>query len=384
MKHMWVLGVVGALSAAACAPGDDIGNEDDDLKTSIGADSPAAYGIVHYLNQSGHYQTLVGPVGLAPKAAEAIAKHIFGLEWNAGMKVAVSKDHPTPQSDDDPLDDFAELTKIPGVTSSALLKLRDYVKAHVGLPQHVVDWVALTDVEAKAMLDFVNGASSHAIRFDAALGPYATAAIVGARPFTKVEQLHDLADVTAKSVTKLRDFTAVAAAPDFVASGPAKPADFWQLKVTQLPVSAVVTQAAGAAGDGNYFIVPARYHADPAALKAALAQQDAHDHLAGDLLFQPLGQDWAGHATASATPVSQATAFDKLVAAMFGGWNQDEIGDRPDHIRPLVASLFKGASPNAVVLLLHWDNADDTNMEGIAVVDPASGEMRVLAVDFPA
>ncbi len=385
MRTMWVWGLLAAAAAGCAVPSD--ASDELDTKAGIAEGTREAYAILHYLDEPGHdtYQALTGEAHLSSKAATAISKYVLGPNWQVGpaakKPVNAPKD-PAPKI----IATMNELGAIPGVTLAAEQQLLGYLQSKGLVPDHAVDGVPLSNAEAKAILALVNMATLHALRYDVKLGPYAAADLVAARPFAAIEQLRKITSVTTSHVVKLRDFTASDAAADFVASGPSTPADFWQLKVVELPVNGAVTKAATAAGDGNYYLVPKRYKADPAALKAAFANQDAHDHLMGDLLLEPLNQAWTGHTTATATPVTQPGAFDALMAAMFDGWSPQEIADRPDLIRPLVASLFKGVTVTSAtrIVRLHWDNADDTRMEGIGIIDLASGEMRVLSVDFPA
>jgi len=376
---------LGCSAANEPAPADDT---DSAGMGVIAEDSPEAWGLIHFLNAPGNatYASLHTMVGVTAKPATNIAKHVLGAEWQGG-KIPLDQAAADPTADDDPIDTIAELDAISYVGPKTLAKLVTYVQSIGGVPAHLVEGVPLSKAEADAILDLVNHASQAELDDKVPLDARAAAHIVSERPIASVEALGHVAYVGKLAIERLRDYTAESTAPDFAADGPSTPADFWQLSVESLPMSEAVKAAASAAEEGNYLARPGRYLVDPTELEAVLADPTRLEHFAFDLLFEPGNVDWADHWTAKGTPIAADAALDTFLGAMFDGWSPEEIGDRPKALQPLVRSLFKGDGfdpASVLVLQLHWDNADDTRFEGLAVMNTTTGEVRVLSFDFPA
>src|SRR5204863_8203723 len=111
----------------------------------------------------------------------------------------------------------------------------------------------------------------------------------------------------------------------------------------------------------------------PPATLASLMAAGRHYGLAYAFLY---GDNQADAGGSRWTPVTQAAAADQLL----GAWGDADEGLR-QQVTFILKSLFQDAAFRASdvkVYLIHWDNGDDTNAEGIAAVKSSTGEIRVL------
>jgi hypothetical protein len=144
------------------------------------------------------------------------------------------------------------------------------------------------------------------------------------------------------------------------------------------PVSAQL-QTAIRGANSSLVASAAVYQFDPDELAALLADPAKKGDLAYGLL---LGDVNTNSFDASWTPVTSGNAVAELMQAA--------APDGDSGLQALVTFVLKSMlhdsdfrASDVELYRLHWDNADDTNAEGIAAVKTTTGEVRVFSLDNP-
>lgn len=169
--------------------------EQGSAKGLIAEGSAEALGVLAFLNSAGAtLETLTSQAGVTRRAATNIVAHVRGPDSRLGTR------------DDDPFDTISELDAVAYVGPVTLEKLRAHVAGLGSVPSVVIEGVALTEAQARAVLLFANQGTMEQIDGAARLDTRAAQAIIEARPIGSLEQLAALPYVARGAIENLRDF----------------------------------------------------------------------------------------------------------------------------------------------------------------------------------
>lgn len=189
-------------SLIACST-DDPGSTTQDATATIVDGSPLAVGVQRFLNHPDTTLTVLDDeVPLNATAAQNLIAHRNGSDGVHGT------------ADDDPFDGIYEVLGVSQVGPSRLQKIGAYAQSQGWVPAGddllgVYDDVAFTVAEAKATIDFVNGASETMLDDEIGLDSRAVESILEARPLQTVLELSQLYFVGTTALVKVRAAAAI-------------------------------------------------------------------------------------------------------------------------------------------------------------------------------
>ena len=183
MTRMWM--AVSCALVCGCVA-DETAQTTDEIKEH----TPQAVGVLAFVN--------------GPDATVARLDIDVGLDSRAARNIVADR----------PYSSIAALDAVPYVGKAALAKLLAYVTSIGGIPDHLVEGVALTGAQEAAIVDVANHATESALAVAAGLASRAAHAIVTARPLATIEAVAAVPYVGATAIAKLRDYAAAQGSDD--------------------------------------------------------------------------------------------------------------------------------------------------------------------------
>jgi hypothetical protein len=196
-------------------------------------------------------------------------------------------------------------------------------------------------------------------------------------------------DITMTGLVQLAVMDDGASGPTvpFAGTGKSAPIAFGDLALQRLPLSSDVNTIQAQATSKGWELYPSRLKVDPKTLSAIVHDPARFGAFGYDVMYYAgtgaLVSDYHGPATV--TPLAASDAVMEFENASTDTMDVTLAPLRGEEQQLVGSMLGDGsfASGAARVYKLHWDNADDTNAEGVMAVDSATGEVRAVTYINP-
>jgi hypothetical protein len=171
-------------------------------------------------------------------------------------------------------------------------------------------------------------------------------------------------------------------APPFVQPGAGTPVSVDGIALTLLPVSDPVASAAKAVSTSNLGVDASAYAVPLDALEQRLGDEAALRRFAYYLLVRPFGTYDQAEAQLTMIGRSDGAAVIEHALAQYNQLTPEQQSAFFGNARLLAAALAGRAG--FTLFRVHWDNADDTNADGLMGINPTRGEVRLVSCyDYP-